>query len=116
VFTPPAAITLWQLPEQIEEEFETRWERWLDHADEWQPFFQQLENLQAGDFLPILQTFVSLTEGEREMFASLRRAAEGRAVPLAAPFSGTDQDVALLALGFGRGEPGAVAVPYAEMG
>ena len=35
----------------------------------------------------------------------LRRSAEGRAVPLPGIFSGTDDDVALLALGFARGEP-----------
>jgi hypothetical protein len=31
-------------------------------------------------------------------------------------FSGTDDDVSLLALGFARGEPGALAVPYARRG
>lgn len=115
VFALPAGVTLWQLPEEIEEEFETRWEHWLDHADEWIPFFQQLENLQGSDLRAALQSFVSLTDAEMEMFGRLRRTAEGRAVPMPAPFTGIDQDVALLALGFGRGEPGALAVPYAEM-
>ena len=50
------------------------------------------------------------------MFPRLRRSAEGRAVPLPEVFSGTDQDVALLALGFARGEIGALAVPYAKRG
>jgi hypothetical protein len=35
-------------------------------------------------------------------------------VPLPGIFSGTDADVALLALGFARGEPSALAVPYAR--
>ena len=37
-------------------------------------------------------------------------------MPLPGIFSGTDDDVALLALGFARGEPGALAVPYARRG
>jgi len=35
-------------------------------------------------------------------------------VPLPGLFSETDDDIALLALGFARGEPGALAVPYAR--
>ena len=46
--------------------------------------------------------------------AHTERAWEGRAVPLPGLFSGKDGDVGLLALGFARGEPGALAVPYAR--
>jgi hypothetical protein len=34
VFNPPESVTLWQLPETVEEEFESHWERWLDQEDE----------------------------------------------------------------------------------
>jgi hypothetical protein len=44
----------------------------------------------------------------------LRRSAEGRAVALPGLFSGAAEDVVLLALGFARGEPAALAVPYAR--
>ena len=40
VFDPPHSVTLWQLSETVEEEFEAHWERWLDQADAWKPFFQ----------------------------------------------------------------------------
>jgi len=116
VFAPPAGVTLWHLPEEIEEEFESRWEHWLDSADQWVPFFQKLENIQESDLKEALQSLVIISDAEQEMFSRLRRTAEGRAVQLPTPFSGTDQDVAMLALGFGRGEPGALAVPYSEMG
>src|SRR5215211_6240269 len=43
VFEPPGSVTLWRLPELIEEEFEARWEHWLDHASDWNPFFGSLE-------------------------------------------------------------------------
>ena len=42
-FVPPGCVTLLQLPEAIEEEFDARWEQWLDHASDWAPFFLQLE-------------------------------------------------------------------------
>jgi hypothetical protein len=45
----------------------------------------------------------------------LKVSAEGRAVPMPAPFSGADADVTLLALGFSRGRVGGLAVPYASM-
>ena len=55
-----------------------------------------------------------MTDRDVEAYGKLRRSAEGRAVPLPGLFSGTDADVALLALGFARGEPAALAVPYAR--
>src|SRR5258706_9422706 len=30
IFDPPRSVTLWQLPESLEDEFEAHWERWLD--------------------------------------------------------------------------------------
>lgn len=113
VFDPPHSVTLWQLSEAVEEEFEAGWERWLDNADAWKPFFVELETLEGSDLKTILQSLGLITNVEAESFSRLRRSAEGRAEPLPVPFSGTDQDVALLALGFARGEPGALAVPYA---
>ena len=46
----------------------------------------------------------------------LRRSAEGRAVPLPGVFAGTDADVALLALGFARGEPARSPFPTRRSG
>jgi hypothetical protein len=114
VFDPPESVTLWRLPEAIEEEFETHWEQWLDHADEWKPFFQRLENLSENDLKTSLHSFGAITTDELELFSRLRRSSEGRAVPLPQPFAGTNQDITLLALGFARGEPASLAVPYAR--
>jgi hypothetical protein len=115
VFDPPRSVTLWHLPEHVEEEFEAHWERWLDRADEWRPFFAGLESLNETEPKTALQSFRLVTDLESEWLSRLRRSAEGRSVPLPAPFTGTDQDVALLALGFALGELGAVAVPYARL-
>jgi len=115
VFDPPQSVTLWQLPEAIEEEFETHWERWLDQANHWKPFFLGLEALKDTDLKAVLQSLDLITDEDFEFFSRLRRSAEGRAVPLPTPFTATNQDVTALALGFARGEPAALAVPYARL-
>jgi hypothetical protein len=116
VFEPPGCVTLWRLSEGIEEDFDARWENWLDRAVEWQPFFQMLEELQSTDLVAAMRGFELISDREAEGFARLRRSAEGRAVPLPGVFSPSDVDIALLALGFARGEVGALAVPYARLG
>lgn len=116
VFQPPVCVTLWRLPEATEEEFDARWEHWLDNAKEWAPLFQKLETIQGTDLVANLRSFGVVGDRDMEAYGRLRRSAEGRAVPLPGVFSGSDEDVALLALGFARGEPGALAVPYARRG
>lgn len=114
LFDPPGCVTLWRLPEALEEEFDARWEHWLDNAREWAPFFENLERLPATDLAASLRQFDLVSDQDLEAAGRLRRSAEGRAVPLPGTFSGTAADLSLLALGFARGEPGAPAVPYAR--
>lgn len=114
VFEPPGCVTLWCLPEAIEEAFDARWEHWIDHAGEWVAFFEMIESISGSDLTKILRDFELVSERDLEACVKLRRSAEGRAVPLPGFFCGTDADVALLALGFARGDPSALAVPYAR--
>lgn len=114
VFDPPGCVTLWRLPEAVEEAFDARWEHWLDHASEWTGFFERLESMAGEDITEVLRAFEVVSERDVEAYSKLRRSAEGRAVPLPGIFSGTDADIALLAFGFARGEPSALAVPYAR--
>nr|AGC72571.1 hypothetical protein [uncultured bacterium A1Q1_fos_1870] len=114
VFDPPGCVTLWRLPEVIEEAFDARWEHWLDHAHEWTGFFEQLESPSGNHLTELLRSFELVDDRDLQAYGRLRPSAEGRAVPLPGLFSGAESEVALLALGFGRGEPGALAVPYAR--
>jgi hypothetical protein len=116
VFDPPGCVTLWRLPEAIEEEFDARWEHWLDGGGDWEPFFQKVESLPAGDLVSVLRGFDLVDDRDVDAYGRLRRSAEGRAVPLPAIFVPSDEQIALLALGFARGEPSALAVPYARKG
>jgi hypothetical protein len=116
VFDPPGSVTLFRLTEAIEEEFDTRWEQWVDQTASFQPFFEKLESLQGTDLLAVLRAFNVISERDAEALPRLKRSAEGRAVAVPGVFSATDQDISLLALGFTRGEIGALAVPYARRG
>ena len=115
-FDPPQCVTLWRLPDEIEEQFDTQWEHWLDHAADWRPFFQRLESLPGTDLAAILKSLDLVDDQDLESLSRLRRSAEGRAVPLPGVFASTDADVTLLALGFARSDKGALAVPYARRG
>jgi len=114
VFDPPGCVTLWRLPEVVEEEFDSRWEDWLGNAAAWEPFFAQLESMQPTGLAEILLSHAVVTAADIDAASRLKRSAEGRAVPLAGMFSNTDTDIALLALGFSRGDVGELAVPYAR--
>ncbi len=54
VFAAPDCVTLWQLPANIEEQFEERWQGWLDQTEDWQPFFGQVAALRGHDVLGAL--------------------------------------------------------------
>jgi hypothetical protein len=112
VFAPTDCVTLWLLSEAIEEEFDTCWEYWLDHTNEWQPFFRKLESLQGSDLVTILKDFELVTSCDVEMLLGLKCSAEGRAVLVPGMFSSSDADIVQLALGFSMGKPGILAVPY----
>jgi hypothetical protein len=116
VFNPPGCVTLWGLSESTEEEFDSQWENWLDNAAEWEPFFQRVEKIDGLDLAATLRDLQLVSEQDLQGLARLRRSAEGRAVQLPGLFSGSPEDVALLALGFSLGEPGSLAVPYARRG
>ncbi|RWD70310.1 MAG: BrxE family protein [Mesorhizobium sp.] len=112
LFNPSGWVTLWKLPETIEEEFDALWERWLDQASDWNPFFERVETPSSMNLVDLLSTFGLVSEVDVEAYSRMRRSAEARSVPLPGVFEGTDTDIALLALGFARGEPGSLAVPY----
>lgn len=114
IFDPPGCVTLWRLPEGVEEAFDARWEQWLDNSGLWEPFFERIETLPNSDLVETLTALELVGQSDLDAFGRLRRSAEGRAVPLPGIFSGDDSDVALLALGFARGEQSALAVPYAR--
>ena len=114
VFNPPGCVTLWRLPDAIEEDFETRWEQWLDNASDWASFFEQVKQMNDTNLVHLLHGLRLVDDQDLGRLARLRRSAEGRTVALPGVFADSDEDIRLLALGFARGESGALTVPYAR--
>src|SRR4051794_12303605 len=54
IYDPPGAVTLWELPADVEDEFQERWHGWLADADTWAPIFDRLTSGQAPDLLAAL--------------------------------------------------------------
>jgi len=111
LYDPPRSVTLWNLPPQIEDEFEVHWEQWLDNAPNWHPFFEGLQTV-GDDVEAELAERGLITEDHRDRLRRLRRSADLHAVELPGSFGGSDDDVTMLALAFARSEPGQLAVPY----
>ena len=49
VFDLPHSVTLWNLPAEIEDRFESNWPVWIEHAADWSPFFAELASPKSGD-------------------------------------------------------------------
>jgi hypothetical protein len=114
MFNPPGCMTLWNLPAEVEDTFNERWQTWLDDGDRWAPVFESLAAMQGGDLLKVMTGLDLLTPAQHEAVAKLRRSAEGRSLPIAGTQDATDGLVTLLAAGFARGEVGNPAIPYAR--
>ncbi len=114
VFNPPGCVTLWRLPTEVEDAFETRWQEWLDEPAAWTPFFGRISAAPTGELVPYLGD-LGLIDLSRDRSSTLRRSTEGRGVPLPGVSTLDDTTLTLLAAGFGRGGPRDLVVPYATV-
>jgi hypothetical protein len=115
VFDPPLSMTLWNLPAEVEDQFDARWHHWLSERDDWSPFFEELQSLPEGSLLETLQLLDLADDRTAAAVAQLKRSAEGRAVPLQGTHAPGDEVLTLLAAAFTKGEPGSPAIPYARL-
>lgn len=115
VYDPPRSVTLWDLPADVEDEFELAWERWIDDAARWSPLFAELHSC-SSDLEAALLRFGLVTEAHIASVGRLRRSAELRAVQLPGEFTGSDDDISLLALAFARGEVSSLSLPHQSWG
>ena len=116
VFDLPHSVTLWNLPAEIEDRFESNWPVWIEHAADWSPFFAELASPKSGDLLEEVRRLGLADDVIIQEARQLRRSAENRAVPIPVEAGLSDRVVTLLGLGFFRGEPGAPAIPYMKLG
>lgn len=111
LYDPPASVTLWNLPANVEDELESAAERWRASASDWAATFEALEACDT-DVAIELERLGLANKADLERAGKLRRSAEQRAVQIPGEFSGTDNDLTMLALGFSRGEQANLAVPF----
>ncbi|HEX4964763.1 MAG TPA: BrxE family protein [Thermoanaerobaculia bacterium] len=112
VFEDPRSVTLWRLPETLEEEFDARWEHWLDHGEDWAAFFAKLETLEVESLIEVLRGFALASPEDAQACSRLTRSPGIPAVALSGVFRNDDVTATLLALGFARGGKGDLAVPF----
>ena len=115
VYDHPHGITLWDMPAELEDQFESNWHQWLEDLDGWEPFFKEIESLTGEDLLAILESFNLLGAEKVGIARKLRRSAEGRSVAIPEQDQLNDDQITMLAAGFFRGEPGKPAIPYSTM-
>lgn len=111
-FRLPSAHTLWRLDDQIEEAFEQHWESWLDDAGNWSSFFEELAAIAHSDLRTALLTHGLVSELEVEAIGQLPIDPGGQSLRVGDDSFRRDT-IALLVLGFSRGAPGRLVVPYA---
>ena len=115
LFSPAGCMTLWRLPAPVEDQFDARWQEWLDEGERWSAFFDAIHELPSQDLVAVLRRFELLNEEQAGTVATLRRSAQGRAVPLPGTWEVSDEALTLLAAAFSRGKVGNPAIPYARL-
>ena len=116
IFDPPKSFTLWNLPASVEDEFDSRWESWIDKRTELEPFFADVAATKGqSDVAPVLLEHGLVTNEDENRVRSLKRSAESRAVQLAGLHVPSDDVLTELALAFSKSEKGTLAVPYARL-
>lgn len=115
VFDPPRSMTLWNLPAEIEDQFDARWSSWLADRDAWRPFFESIQTLPGSGLLEALTALELVDPSAVAAVGKMRRSAEGRAVPISGAYSPNDEVLTLLAAAFDRGERGQPAIPYVRL-
>jgi hypothetical protein len=114
VFHLPGTHTLWWLGEAVEEAFDLQWERWLETASDWAPFFRELAQSRVSEANVLLTGLGIVTQSEVDAASAFQVDPSGRSVRLPDAPAGEHQVVALLALGFGKGKVGSLVVPYVQ--
>ncbi|MBY0113217.1 MAG: BrxE family protein [Phycisphaerales bacterium] len=115
VYNPPDGVTLWDLPAEVESAFEERWPLWIENQPAWQPFFDSLEAMPGDDLVGAFATVAPLPTASLDAAKRMKRAADQKAVPLGEASAVTDELVSQLAVGFSKGEPGRISVPFATL-
>jgi len=115
VFSAPETVTLWDVPAELEDQFESRWSEWLQQEDKWKRFVERVDEVMDGGLLDGLMSLGLIDEAHRTRAADAQTAESARSVRVG---SGEEVDLdllALLAAGFAVGQAGNLVVPFATL-
>lgn len=115
LFDPPGCMTLWHLPDEIEDSFSAQWQRWMDEMQTWVPFFEHIAATPTGSLVDVMKSVGLLAPRDQTSLQGLHRSAEGRAIMLPGLHRPSNASLTLLAAGFSLGELGSPATPYARI-
>ena len=113
IFNPDESVTLWNLPADIEEQFDEHWHSWLDDTNLWEPFFDELV-APSGDISTQLKELNLVDDDQLEAIGKLKKSAEGKALQIPKASAVDDNLITLLAAGFSKGEPASPVIPFAK--
>lgn len=106
------AITLWRLPETLEDRFESLWETWLDHHAEWRSYFEAVAAIRTSDVIAVLTELGLVTSNDIKALRAIKVAPDGRKLNVGKSFIGERRQIALLALGFSVGRVSDPVIPF----
>jgi len=118
LFDAAGYITLWQLPASVEEQFEDRWQTWLDDIERWQTTFEQVAAFRGQDVIGALRALELIDMRDAEAIMQFATPTTEPSL-LVAPEGGLreldDAAITLLAMAFAKSVQGKLAVPYMQL-
>jgi len=113
--SPVGTVTLWNLPAEIEDEFENCYHDWLDDCEAWKSFFGEIKFLSGADILASLIQCGLIDDTIASALASLQRSVGNRAVVIPGEHPLDDHLLTMLAGAYSLSEPGNPVIPYAKV-
>ncbi|SDO86914.1 hypothetical protein SAMN04488061_1866 [Filomicrobium insigne] len=108
------AVTLWRLPEALEDHFESLWETWLERHAIWGSYFEAIAAIRTGDVIAAATDLGLVTSDDINALRALKAAPNGRGLNVGDSFTGQRRQIALLALGFSVGRANDPVVPFVQ--
>lgn len=114
IFSEKGCYTLWQLPAEIEDQFQDNWPEFVEQ-DGWEGFFQGLADMKSQELSEVLLSF-DLSSQEHVQAAQDLEVQEGQPFfSLGEVESFSIDTIKRLAAGFTKSQAGQLVVPYVQI-
>lgn len=111
VFTASDTATLWSLPAELEDQFDSNWSQWLSQGDLWDNFLEEVNDATEEGLTRGLKSLDLIEQVHADQASEARR--EGASVQIPSDINDIDEDVAsTLAASFALGDTNDLVVPF----